>query len=308
MWRRRSLHSVGGMSEPVIAAYDFAHDDRAPVAFAAAAARYGETPAIAVAVLDAVMVPGGVVHPAQAAASAAALARLRDDLGVETLEAVDVSVQHAVHRLAEERRARLVVVGSTRRGRPGRVWPGSTAERVLHGAPCPVVVVPRDWTPEPLETVTVGYLETPEGRSALAGAADMASATGARLRVISVLPGDRAAYALGAGLSPLEGAQRRTDERRRELEAALSAAVAEVAPAADAEVLIGDPGDVLLDASRTSGLLVCGSRAYGPLRGVLLGSVSRRVLDGAHCPVLVLPRGAERPWAAERLERGAATA
>jgi hypothetical protein len=34
-----------------------------------------------------------------------------------------------------------------------------------------------------------------------------------------------------------------------------------------------------------------GSRGYGPVRAVLLGSVSRRVADEARCPVLVLPRG-----------------
>jgi hypothetical protein len=35
-----------------------------------------------------------------------------------------------------------------------------------------------------------------------------------------------------------------------------------------------------------------GSRARGPKRAVVLGSVSRAVVGGAACPVLVLPRGA----------------
>ncbi|WP_372518091.1 universal stress protein, partial [Solirubrobacter ginsenosidimutans] len=39
----------------------------------------------------------------------------------------------------------------------------------------------------------------------------------------------------------------------------------------------------------------CGSRGYGPLRSVLLGGVSRRLVDAAQCPVLVLPREAGRP-------------
>jgi nucleotide-binding universal stress UspA family protein len=38
-------------------------------------------------------------------------------------------------------------------------------------------------------------------------------------------------------------------------------------------------------------LLVCGSRGYGPLRAVLLGSVSRRITAEARCPVIVIPRG-----------------
>ncbi len=44
---------------------------------------------------------------------------------------------------------------------------------------------------------------------------------------------------------------------------------------------------------RTAGdadLLVCGSRGYGPLRSVLLGDVSRHLVEHARCPVLVVRR------------------
>jgi hypothetical protein len=37
-------------------------------------------------------------------------------------------------------------------------------------------------------------------------------------------------------------------------------------------------------------LLVVGSRSYGPPRTVLLGAVTRRLLDLASCPVMVVPR------------------
>ena len=40
---------------------------------------------------------------------------------------------------------RCVIVGSTHTGRAGRVLPGSTGERLLHGAPCSVAVVPKDY-------------------------------------------------------------------------------------------------------------------------------------------------------------------
>ena len=58
------------------------------------------------------------------------------------------------------------------------------------------------------------------------------------------------------------------------------------------DVRRGDPGRVLVDASRELDVLILGSRAYGPLRYVLLGSVSAEVMRAAHCPVLVLPRAA----------------
>ena len=45
-------------------------------------------------------------------------------------------------------------------------------------------------------------------------------------------------------------------------------------------------------ASEQVDLLVMGSRGLGPKRAVVLGSVSRKVVDRAACPVLVLPRGA----------------
>jgi hypothetical protein len=39
-------------------------------------------------------------------------------------------------------------------------------------------------------------------------------------------------------------------------------------------------------------MLIMGSRALGPKRAVMLGSVSRKVIAAATCPVVVLPRGA----------------
>ena len=62
----------------------------------------------------------------------------------------------------------------------------------------------------------------------------------------------------------------------------------------EADLLVNDPADGLIAASRRVDMLVMGSRALGPKRAVLLGSVSRKVVAGAACPVLVLPRGAEQ--------------
>jgi nucleotide-binding universal stress UspA family protein len=59
------------------------------------------------------------------------------------------------------------------------------------------------------------------------------------------------------------------------------------------DVSVGDPAEFLIAASENIDLLVCGSRGYGPRRAVLLGGVSRRITTEAHCPVIVLARGAE---------------
>jgi nucleotide-binding universal stress UspA family protein len=42
--------------------------------------------------------------------------------------------------------------------------------------------------------------------------------------------------------------------------------------------------------SETLDVLVTGSRGYGAVRAVLLGSVSRALVRGAACPVVVSPR------------------
>ena len=46
-----------------------------------------------------------------------------------------------------------------------------------------------------------------------------------------------------------------------------------------------------LDKAKTDDLLFTGSRAKGPFRRVLLGSVSTHLLRDAACPVVVVPRG-----------------
>ena len=56
-------------------------------------------------------------------------------------------------------------------------------------------------------------------------------------------------------------------------------------------LLTGDAARVLAEASAELGLLICGSRGYGPLRAVLLGSVSAKLTRSAACPLLITPRG-----------------
>jgi nucleotide-binding universal stress UspA family protein len=55
----------------------------------------------------------------------------------------------------------------------------------------------------------------------------------------------------------------------------------------------GNPVDKLLEFSEVGiDLLVLGSRGFGPVMRLLIGSVSSRVIRGAPCPVMVVPRPA----------------
>jgi nucleotide-binding universal stress UspA family protein len=57
------------------------------------------------------------------------------------------------------------------------------------------------------------------------------------------------------------------------------------------DIVPGETTSALIKQSERLDLLVLGSRGYGPLARVLLGSISRRVVNDARCPVLVVPRG-----------------
>ena len=178
-----------------------------------------------------------------------------------------------------------------------RVYPGATAERLLHGSPCAVAVVPegyRTWPEEPIHRVGVGTDGSRESLSAVAAATDLSRALGAHLEVISVAPTESyTAPALtgGPGYHTL-----REDIERRQSENLQSAV--ESLPAgtkAEAVALSGSAARALIGRSERLDLLILGSRGYGPLRSVIVGGVSGQVVRGARCPVIVIPRGAEAP-------------
>jgi nucleotide-binding universal stress UspA family protein len=138
---------------------------------------------------------------------------------------------------------------------------------------------------------------TPEGREALRTGARLAEAARASLRVIMVLDPSLAERTspgmLAATHHEHDVAEDRAGRSRIAAERALDDAIADIAATVPVErdVLFQDPADGLAAASEHLDLLIMGSRAYGPMRAVMLGGVSRRVITRAACPVLVLPRG-----------------
>jgi nucleotide-binding universal stress UspA family protein len=297
------------MPAPIVAAYDPFAEDRAPVELALAAAELTGAGVVAAAVFVSPSVGGLMVDPYMLSDDLqemidASLDRLRDDLPVETRLVLDTSVPRALHTLARDEEAGLIVVGSTARGSAGRVLPGSTAERLLHGAPCPVALATHGYVRAPVQTIAVGFVDSPEGQAALASAHLLATRAGAKLRVIAALHPSGGLDAVKAQGTPPPRAHALEGRHRAAVEAALKRALEALAPGVEVEleIHVEDPADVLLRVSAHVDLLVCGSRGYGPLRSVLLGGVSRRVVDGAQCPVLVLPREARSPL--EALLRG----
>ena len=58
----------------------------------------------------------------------------------------------------------------------------------------------------------------------------------------------------------------------------------------DGRVAVGVPGEELAAFGEELDLLVVGSRGYGPLRRLILGSTSQHLAHSGRCPLLVLPR------------------
>lgn len=60
--------------------------------------------------------------------------------------------------------------------------------------------------------------------------------------------------------------------------------------AVEQDILEGPAPDAIVQAAdvRHADLIVMGTRGMGMLKGLLLGSVSERVIGSAHCPVLVV--------------------
>lgn len=233
-----------------------------------------------------------------------ALADLRADLtargiAVELREHRDPSPGSGLLSIARELQPDLVVVGTTSRGSPGAALLGTTAERVIHGSSCAVAVVPHGYRrPERgVRTIGVAYAPTSEGREALRAAARLGRLGSARVRAFRVVE------EVGPATQGLMARQHHDvspeDEERARAgivaEDEFAEAVGQVAGGAGVEldVLVNDPAEGLLAAARGVDLLVMGSRAFGPRRAVLLGSVSRKVTERAPCPVIIVPRGAE---------------
>ena len=222
------------------------------------------------------------------------LQQVADREGVTADATPGVSVTEGLHDLAEELDPELVVVGSSHRGAIGQVLAGNIGLRLLNGLARPLAVAPAGYSEgaHRLETVGVGFDGSPESRAALQAAVGLARASDAEVEIIGVaLPYGQVtpnpwAFGWEAGAIRADFEER----IRGRVESAAAGLPREVRQSHHSQV--GNPTEVLLDASRNLDLLVLGSRGYGLARRLLLGSVSARIVREAHCPVLVTPRPA----------------
>lgn len=292
----RGPRTVGrSMERSVVSAFDPDAGDRAPVALGRVAAEV-----LAARLLVVVVHPGGSVperfarleHATERAGVLAGMRATLPGAGIEVRELDAPSPSAGLHAVMAAERPVLAVLGSSRAGAHGNVTLGRTSERVVEGAPCAVAVAPKEHASRPLARIAVAVLPSPEGREALRAATRLAAAAGAALHVVMVLagtPGVDEAREIAREIAPEAASPPDARDASSILGPAIAAATG--GSGVDTSVLVGDPVEALLRASEDADVLLLGSRAYGPADAVGIGGVARRILDGARCPVVIVPRG-----------------
>jgi nucleotide-binding universal stress UspA family protein len=220
----------------------------------------------------------------------AARAKLGGDVAFETRAYGGGSPAAILTNHAERESFDAIVVGSPHRGPLGKALIGSVASSLLNGAPCEVFVAPKGYAEEshdPPSSIAVAYDGGPESKAALRRAEELARLSNAAIEVMTVVS-PPVVVAVPGGAAGSYAPQSPAEPDR-----VINDAIHSVDPSLGAEGrrLDGSPAKEIAEACEEGvDLLVVGSRGYGPLTRVLLGSVSRKLIDDAPCPVLVVPR------------------
>ena len=201
-------------------------------------------------------------------------------------ELVDIEAMtpgRGLHQQAEDQGADLLVVGSCGQGAFGRAMLGDDTRAALNGAPCAVGVASLGYSehPAPLAKIGVGYNRSPESEAALQLARELAASSRATVEALEVVSIQSFAY---TGMIPpaigdtMNAMLKEANSRLSEL------------PDAHGHAVCGFTGEELAIFSADVDLLVVGSRSYGPMKRLMLGSTSNYLERHARCCLLVLPR------------------
>lgn len=219
-------------------------------------------------------------------ASEVLLARERAcaELEARLLSLEALSPGRGLHEQAEAQDADLLVVGSCSRGVFGRAMLGDDTREALNGAPCAVAIAARGYAERsaPIANIGVAYNGSPESTAALAVARQLASGmSGVTLHALEVVSLPSVAYS--GIMSPVIG---------EDIELMLQEATGrlEQLPDVDSRAVYGLPGEELASFGDEVDLLIVGSRGYGPVKRLVLGSTSTHLQRHARCSLLVLTR------------------
>ena len=221
------------------------------------------------------------------------LAELRSDFGADRVEArfSDGSAGIELAKLAEALGADAISIGANREGIAGGLL-GSTVSSLLGHAGVPVLIAHgmRDHAPR---RILVAVDETERARSVLAwsGAlADRFDATGTVTTAIEP-PGIPVDQTLFSSEEDFEKARTDVVERaQKRLRESMAAASVDL-DRFDGKARYGRPEEEIIAVARDlrADLIVLGTRGFTHGQALLVGSVSRRVIEASTCPVFIVP-------------------
>ncbi|WHZ15277.1 MAG: Universal stress protein family [Nitrospira sp.] len=200
-----------------------------------------------------------------------------------------------IGQAALEQRADLVVVGTHGRTGLDHIMLGSTAERVIKQAPCPVLTVrvariheEKDVDVPPcIRHLLVPVDFSSPSLDALEYAIQVVDRFGARLTLLHVL--EPIYYDLELGLGRIEQEVQKRTHWEAQLDG-LAQVVRERGLAAESVVLGGIPSESIVTYAREQccDLIVMGTHGRRGLTRLRYGSVAESVLRQAPCPVLTV--------------------
>lgn len=216
--------------------------------------------------------------------------------GIEVRGHVDTGVPSAVVlEVADQVKADLVVVATQGLGGFRRLLLGSTAERVIRHAVPPVLCVHETdgRTARPIRHVLVPTDFSRDARLAVETAIRVGRlGDGAKVHLLHVfdLPPE---YNLYRTPSVSDLYRRNEESARAEMEEQITAVAREIGDGAvevTTEVAEGHPAEVIVDRAAELGvdLVAMGTHGRSGLQRFVLGSVARRVVQHAPCPVLTV--------------------
>jgi len=194
--------------------------------------------------------------------------------------------------LAASYHADLIVIGpGIAKGLREKVF-GSTADRLVGCAPCPVLVVRKD-AGAPYSRIAVGVDFSAHAQTAALWASRLSPMASREFLHAFEVPLVFEQAMLKAGTSQAEIDRYRDAKARTARQQIISmfGAKGRLPKGARARVVHGDAASMLINASRrrTTDLVAVGTQGANVMARHLLGSVARKVLTGAGCDVLVAP-------------------
>ena len=224
------------------------------------------------------------------------LAGKAPDLEVSFRQVAGRSVPAALARACAEADGSLLVLGSSRDGRPGQVVLGSTSEPLLHSSEVPVAIAPRGYRAHctAISRLSCSYSGAEESGDLLVAVAEMSRRMGGTLRVVTFGVRGRTMYPPEVGLHAedmvLNEWKAQVGDRQRAALNRLSE-LGLMPDSATAAIVTGsDWADSMDELEWQHGeILVVGSSPLGSLARVFVGSRATKIIRYSPVPVVVVP-------------------